>query len=178
MLSQLIKDSDYNEDVELQPIPPTMVATFDGILDRVVRLYYPDKSRAKFSVQETWIELDCVAMSYAYQHCLECAEETNVFRFPVSILDSNNLAEQLDIFFIELNADIEDKNRKTVHYFEISQLRNDVIKMHELMEMYPEYIDLNKELPDLPNLENFHAYYQSDLTSVEFDNLHRRKEWL
>jgi hypothetical protein len=149
--SELLAREDIESDVDgYIDIPAELDMVFVDLLDRIHQYEHPNRTRSKFIVREAWIEHDEVAFSYSYQHCSQCDEELYTFRLPLVVFDAENLAEQLDIFFIELEGDRQAKKSLSEHFRDTEKERAEIRALRYLAQKYPQYLDLSVELPDLP----------------------------
>lgn len=146
----LSKENVSLNDDEYIEIPSELDSVFEGLLDRIHKFEHSHRTRSKFIARESWVEHDDVAFSYSYQHCPNCEEELYTFRFPVAILNAENLEEQLDVWFIELQANRDLDKADLLHFQEAEKIRADIRALRYLAQKYPQYLDLSVELPDLP----------------------------
>lgn len=149
--SELLAKEDIDSDVDgFIDIPSELDEVFVGLLDRIHQYEHPNRTRSKFVAREAWIEHDEVAFSYSYQHCSQCDEELYTFRLPLATFDAENLEEQLDILFIELEGDRNAKKSMSEHFRDVEKERAEIRALRYLAQKYPQYLDLSVELPDLP----------------------------
>lgn len=165
MKSELLDKTVLSES-EYVEIPTKLKDEFDYILDKIVEFNWVGRVRNKFSAVEAWTEGDEIVFIYTYEHCSTCGPDPHTLRFSKTILDADNFKEQIDVHFIELNADKLDLKVKKSHFKKIELQRAKIRLLRELAQEFSEYLDLSIELPELPNYPNLLEDYQEPSPNV------------